>query len=62
MCIQINEKMTQLKVINKNDFSEKFCKKKDENKKNSKIKSCILTKKKVEKQIVNNSSFKIKRG
>ena len=54
--------MTQLKVINKNDFSEKFCKKKDENKKNSKIKSCILTKKKVEKQIVNNSSFKVKRG
>jgi len=36
--------------------------KKDEKKKNSKIKSCILTKKKVEKQIVNNSSFKIKRG
>ena len=34
MCIQKSEKTTQSKVINKNDFFKKFCKKKDENKRN----------------------------
>jgi len=39
-------------------FSKSFAKKKDENKEKSlKIKSCIVTKKKVKKQSVNYSSF-----